>query len=230
MCAPFVEIQQKAGTRTLLLAMEKRTGRSWMPLHLHQFPFGFNFGRLTCSSASLLNPNLQPVAGTIWHMDFGRALKKPGSLAARSYGQQTTQHKSPTLFWCAAFRKQNKKHYQLSSGLLFREKHQFRAHYVTHIGKKKTKSKQEVSTIPSSTQRAFPRRRLGVLLPSLLPLLPGALLLPVLPQLIPWESHSGQIWTWQGYLPFPFFPGIRIFLENLRKPRENGTCFGKNDG
>ena len=30
----------------------------------------------------------------------------------------------------------------------------------------------------------------------------------------------------RAHLP-PFFPGIRIFLENLRKPRENGSGFRK---
>ena len=29
-------------------------------------------------------------------------------------------------------------------------------------------------------------------------------------------------------VPPPFFPGIRIFLEHLRKPRKNGLLF--NDG
>ena len=34
----------------------------------------------------------------------------------------------------------------------------------------------------------------------------------------------------QCYLPLPFFPGIRIFLEHLRKPRETDPVFEKNDG
>ena len=31
----------------------------------------------------------------------------------------------------------------------------------------------------------------------------------------------------QGYLPIPFFPGIRIFLENLQKPGKTDPVFGR---